>query len=161
MSLIPRSRVYALAAVLFALLVLVGCQRTTTSNTAPGGINSPAEKSAVANSPVIGTWELVALGTNTAPRPVIPGTHLTAVFNADTSLRGYGGCNDYNTSFNIVGSAINVFPIAIGRNICSRDITEQESLFVSNLNQAQTFRKDGNQLIILSAGENSLVFDPR
>ena len=60
-----------------------------------------------------------------------------------------------------MGSVIKVFPIAIGRNICAKDITEQESLFVSNLNQAQTFRKDGNRLIILSAGENSLVLEPR
>lgn len=157
----PRLRVYALVALLLALLVLAGCQQTRPSNTAPGGVNSPAEGTAVAGASVVGSWELVSLGTNAAPRPVIPGTHLTAVFNADTSLRGFGGCNDYNTSFNIVGSAIKVFPIAIGRNICAKDVTEQESLFVSNLNQAQTFRKDGNRLIILSAGENSLVFEPR
>lgn len=157
---ISRSRALILVPLILALLGLAACQQTRPSNTT-AGVNSAAQATAVAGSDVIGTWELVALGTNSAPRSVIANTHPTAVFNADTSLRGYGGCNDYNTSFNIVGSAINVFPIAIGRNICAKDVTEQESLFVSNLNQAQTFRKDGNRLIILSAGENSLVFEPR
>lgn len=104
------------------------------------------------------TWQLIALGAGFMPAPVLPGTRATAVFGADTTLSGFGGCNEYVTTYTTSDPRLSVFPISVGREVCGREITTQESQFINALQAAESYRIEGDLLLIVSTGQRILVF---
>jgi heat shock protein HslJ len=82
--------------------------------------------------------------------PVLPGTTLTLVFDADGTLNGSAGCNDYSTSYTVDDNRIAIGTPAITTKVCAQPdgIMEQESAFLAALESAVTFEISGLDLIL-------------
>jgi len=63
-----------------------------TPNTCP---NRSADDCATLSPVFFGKWILTTMAIQEGTVPLQPTTEITLVFNADGSLTGYGGCNNY------------------------------------------------------------------
>lgn len=115
-----------------------------------------------AENPVINTiWVLSSYGDASNPTPATPGVLSTAVFSADGTLNGNGGCNNYNATYEIQGNQINISQPASTRMACEKG-TEQENAFLTTLAKAETFRIMNDTLTITAdGGATALYFSAR
>ncbi len=83
----------------------------------------------------------------------IIGTEITALFSEDGQISGSSGCNDYTGSYETEDDAITIGPLALTRKLCSdpEGIMEQEAQYIAALQNAATFKIDGDQLDIRDA----------
>jgi heat shock protein HslJ len=81
------------------------------------------------------------------------GTEITAVFGADGSLTGSGGCNSYTASYQVEGDAITIGPPATTRMMCAEPegIMEQESAYMAALESATAYQIEGDKLWMTNA----------
>ncbi|MEA3334432.1 MAG: PKD domain-containing protein, partial [Chloroflexota bacterium] len=84
-------------------------------------------------------WVLVAYGDALNPRVVEAGSVVTAVFNADGSLSGTGGCNNYTASYYSDGYSLVVEGVGATKKLCPTGM-EQEQLFFSALPQSEAYQ---------------------
>jgi heat shock protein HslJ len=92
----------------------------------------------------------------------LPGTVLTARFEATGALSGSAGCNTYTGSFTAYDQTLRVSsPLAGGMVFCGEPagIMEQEQLFLSLLQSAVSFQISAGQLSVFDgSGNRILVF---
>jgi len=76
---------------------------------------------------------------------VMDGTKITASFSADSEMSGVGGCNQYNTTYQVDGEMISIGPIMSTQMACSEPegVMEQEGKYLQALGFADTFRNFG------------------
>lgn len=87
-----------------------------------------------------GTW--TATGINNGKQAVVSvmnGTTVTAIFGADGSLSGNGGCNTYNSTYKVDGDKITIGPVAATRMACDQAVMDQEQAYFSALGNATTY----------------------
>jgi heat shock protein HslJ len=114
-------------------------------------------------------WALVAYGDPTNPTVVQAGTSLTAVFAADGTLSGFGGCNNYSGTYQAgTDGAMTVGPLASTAMACA-DSMDQETAYLAALQAAKSFgfRSPGQlvvnygtdpaQVLVFAVGEKPLV----
>lgn len=89
---------------------------------------------------LVGTpWVLVMYGEAASPTVVEAGTVVSAVFAADGSLAGSGGCNNYNTTYQVDGDQLTVNgPIASTLMACEAGM-DQEMVYLDALQKAQNY----------------------
>lgn len=109
-------------------------------------------------------WTLVAYGDATNPTVVEEGTKVTATFASDGSLSGSGGCNSYNSTYQLTGDQIVIGPITSTMMACEKGM-DQESIYLSALQSAQriAFNPQGRLEIYYNSGtttETKLIFAP-
>ena len=104
--------------------------------------------------PLDGTsWRVSAIHDS----PVLEKPILSVEFK-DGTVGGSSGCNSYSGEYTIRGINISIESIAMTLMACmDMAVMEQESTFLENLQNAQTFTLSENQLVIFSAGGKSLV----
>jgi heat shock protein HslJ len=109
--------------------------------------------------PLVGTvWTLEALVTGTdAVSSPIAGTEVTIDFTEDGSASGSGGCNSFNTSYEIEGDTIGFGPIASTAMACEQDVSDQEAAVFSALESAATYEIVGEVLTLNDADGGFLV----
>jgi len=111
-------------------------------------------------------WLLVAFGEAVNPTVVEEGTVVTALFASDGTLSGSGGCNNYNTGYELDGDQLTVAsPIASTMMFCEKGM-EQESAFLAALQSAGriAFTAEGRLEIFYDVGsvtERKMVFVPK
>jgi heat shock protein HslJ len=138
-----RISVISLAAALLATLVLVAC-----------GDNE--------ETPIEGkTWALTAIEANGAAQPILPGTVVTAVFDAEKNqVTGSAGCNNYFGGYKRI-RLILTFPSAMGatRKFCGEPegLMRQEQDYLTTLAAGQSYEIKGGELRITGPGK-TLVF---
>ena len=76
-------------------------------------------------------WVLVAFGDAANPVVVEPGTRVTANFEADGRVSGSGGCNSYNTSFELDGENISFSPGAVTTMACEIGMDQENAYFAA------------------------------
>jgi heat shock protein HslJ len=107
-------------------------------------------------TPLIGTlWEAIQYNNGKeAVVSLVIGTEITAIFGEDGSLSGTAGCNNYTTSYQVEGDSISIGPAATTRKFCAEPegTMEQETLYLAALEQAATYRIDGDRLELRDAG---------
>jgi heat shock protein HslJ len=147
-------------------LVLSACAPATEAPTAQPTAVPPTQTVVVDLTPqlVDKLWVLVAYGDATNPTVVEEGTTATAVFTTDGSLSGSGGCNNYNSTYQLDGDKITVGPIASTLMACEKGM-DQETIVFSALQNAQriAFNSQGRLEIYYNSGtttETKLVFAP-
>lgn len=86
------------------------------------------------------TWQL---------RDTIPGSTITAFFRGGT-VNGSGGCNTYNGSYTVSGENLSVGSLSTAGQLCSQEITDQETQYLAALTAAQRYAIEGNELRITS-----------
>src|SRR5512139_3166892 len=99
-------------------------------------------------------WVLVAMGEAANPAVVEEGTVVTALFSSDGSLSGSGGCNNYNTGYELMGDQLTVdSPIASTMMFCEGGM-EQESAYLAALQSAGriAFTSEGRLEIFYDVG---------
>ena len=76
---------------------------------------------------------------------VMDGTEITASFNPENEMSGNGGCNQYNTTYQVDGGKISIGPIMSTQMACSdpQGVMEQEGKYLQALDLADTFRNFG------------------
>ena len=89
-------------------------------------------------------------------------TEITAIFE-EGKLTGSSGCNTYNGTYTITSGAgeneISVGPLATTRMACQERIMNQETLYLSALEEAETYVIEGTTLTIYAPG-GALIFEP-
>lgn len=90
----------------------------------------------------------------------LPGTQLTARFEANGDLSGSAGCNNYSGGFTAYDQVLRVGgPLASGLAFCEtpEGIMEQEQAFLSLMQSAATFQISAGQLSIFDSGGNRIL----
>jgi len=103
-------------------------------------------------------WQLTDILTNAAPIPV-PDTlpvPMTVKFSSG-KIEGFGGCNNFGSSYTVSGNSLTVGGIQITRMFCG-NTSEWENRLVQRLEKSQTFKIDGERLEIRSGDLGGLAF---
>ena len=83
---------------------------------------------------------------------MLAGTEITAKFDADGTLSGNAGCNDYSGKYEDEGEMLKIGPVGQTRKISNspEGIMEQESNYLQALEQVSKYRIDGKSLELRS-----------
>ena len=117
----------------------------------------------VESKPLIGTtWALTGYSDARGGFiPLVPGTHINAIFSEDNTITGIGGCNQYNAPYAIAREDIKIGQAASTRMFCSapEGIMVQENAYFAAMETVSRYQLQGNQLIMLTeSGELALSF---
>jgi len=109
-------------------------------------------------NPLEGSWNVT--GFNNGKQAVVSpatGTTLTADFGVDT-VAGSGGCNDYNGSYTLNGTAVTIGPLASTKKACEQAVMDQETEFLTALQTPSTVEVSGATVTLRAAnGETQVV----
>ncbi len=141
-------------------------QPTNTPEPSPTDTPEPQPTETPAPPPgqdLLGTWLLESMYTGrAAPKPVLAGTTITAVFNPDGSLSGSAGCNTYNGTYTVsADNFLTISSLAVSQQFCAEPagIMEQEQAYQAILQAASGYQADGGQLHIFSnGGKDGLIY---
>lgn len=75
-------------------------------------------------------------------------------------ISGTGGCNRFFGGYTISGDRISFGGVGATEMACEPVIMAQEAAFHTALSSAQTFRREGDALILSSSAGDALVFRP-
>ena len=168
---------------LFLLIILTGCtsKPPAVASATPEPISSvtvvvstaaPTTSIATAQpspTPIIdptllGPWRLKSMVVQGGTAFTFPmNVQITATFDNQGRITGYGGCNNYNTNYVLSGKqlfngmGISVGPIASTRMFCA-DSSDTETTYLQILGKAQAYVVNGNDLTITDNLNSSLVF---
>jgi len=112
----------------------------------------------MAETPFVGTvWVLSSYGDPNNLAYPEQGVLSTAVFNADGSLNGSGGCNNYNATYTVDGSQISISQPASTRMACEKG-QDQENAFLAGLQNAESYQVMNGTLKITSSGGATVLY---
>ncbi len=94
---------------------------------------------------------------------VIEGTEITALFGDNGELSGSAGCNQYIGGYTVDGNTIQIGQLGSTMRFCGEPegIMEQEQAFLAALQSAATFRIEGGNLELRTAGDAIAVMMTR
>ena len=95
-----------------------------------------------------------------AVKDVLPGTQITADFNASGALSGSTGCNSYSGTYQTgAGNAIAVSNVVSGKAVCpSPEAQTQEANYLKDISMVSAYIISGNQMTMNNAqGQTVLV----
>jgi polar amino acid transport system substrate-binding protein len=122
--------------------------------TVPPEATVTPEATAAPENPLAGTqWTATAYLDGPEMKTVLPGTSLTAAFEADGTLSGSAGCNSYTASYLTDGNLLTIYPPQRQQMVCAdpEGIMEQEQGFLAALTSASAFSMEGGQLFVQDA----------
>jgi heat shock protein HslJ len=97
-------------------------------------------------------WILKGYVQNGTPAQALTGTKITLDFGDDGRITGSAGCNRYFASYEMKGTAITIGPAGSTMMYCGTPgVMDQESAYLTLLNQAETFTLQGDRLSIFDA----------
>ncbi len=95
---------------------------------------------------------------------VAEGSTITADFSADGKVRGFSGCSDYVTDYQLTESPHVWFVRpAVSEKVCQTPtgVMSQESAYFTDIEWSETYAiKDGQLLFFDKSGKKILQFDP-
>jgi heat shock protein HslJ len=99
---------------------------------------------------IVGVWDLFSYNNGKGGiQSVIIGSETTADFRADLKLSGSGGCNQYSASYTTTASnGITITQPATTLMACAEPVMQQESQYLSLLQQATKYEISGDQLTL-------------
>jgi heat shock protein HslJ len=103
---------------------------------------------------------LKSYGESGKLKNVLPDTEITATFDSDNDrVSGSAGCNSYGGAYGINGSQITISELASTKKACLLPgVMEQEQLFLSLMQSAQSFETSITAFTINCANNQQLVF---
>jgi len=152
-----KNTVRTAAALLFAF-TSAACQGSSAPLTTPTApIPDSSASSTAATSSLFGaTWRLSEINGQKA----LPNVRVTAVFGAEKSLSGSGGCNRYAGAATANDGKLTVSPLATTRMFCPEPgVADQEDAYLSALSKATGYVvADAELRLTAGAGGATLVF---
>lgn len=100
------------------------------------------------------TWQATAYNNGReAVVSLLDGSSISAVFNADGSLSGSAGCNQYHAQYQAAHGTISIQPPASTRKLCTQPegVMQQEAEYLQALGKAATYSIQGQQLELRSS----------
>jgi heat shock protein HslJ len=97
-----------------------------------------------------GSWTATSYRTATAVTSVLTGTTLTLVIDG-SAASGSGGCNTFNGPVKVDGANITIGPLATTRKACEQPIMDQETAYLTAIQEATTYKITGDRLDLLMA----------
>ena len=110
------------------------------------------------------TWKVVSYHNgNQAVVSLITGTDVTLSFAAGGRVAGRAGCNSYTGPFESGNATLEVGALASTRMLCASPagVMEQEARFLAALQNAATYKIEGNMLWIRDAADATQVIATR
>ena len=106
-----------------------------------------------------GQWTLGSMSSPSVGMVIpLPDTELTAEFESNGDLSGSAGCNTYSGGFTAFDEELTISsPLATGQMACTPGIMEQEQLFLSLLETADSFTISSGQLSIFDGSGNQIM----
>jgi heat shock protein HslJ len=105
-----------------------------------------------------GTWTMTMYNNGKGGfQSGLPNVQVTAVFDEQGKLSGFGGCNNYFAQYSVDGNKIEIGPVGSTRKACPRPVLDQETAYFKALESAATFKIDGNSLMLRTAEDASAV----
>jgi len=107
------------------------------------------------------TWYLISMHSGGAAGNVLPGTEITAFFDGTGTVSGSAGCNQYTASYSGALNNLAIGTPATTKMNCPSPpgTMSQESLYLTTLQGASTFRIEGDILTIMdSNGKATLAY---
>ncbi len=106
-----------------------------------------------------------ATGISNENRPVASSatvTTITAEFGKDDSLSGFGGCNNYTSTWTTTApNRLTIGPVGSQLTACPQDVMDTEQQYFAALAKVATYRLEGNQFTLLnSQGATQVSFVP-
>jgi heat shock protein HslJ len=160
-----RSAVLIGFALLFAVLVC-GC-------TTPSPVQPPATPALpvttvlqvpAAEPGFIGNWVLTMMTIQEGSVVLRPTTEILLTLNADGTLTGYGGCNNYFGSYTLTGTTtkfgpgIAVSPLTSTKKYCEIN-GQQETTYLAILQNTLAYSVNINKLTLTDKSNNALVYE--
>ncbi|PKL61429.1 MAG: META domain-containing protein [Methanomicrobiales archaeon HGW-Methanomicrobiales-2] len=109
------------------------------------------------------SWTLTSLSDEGgAMIPVLTGTAVTMVFDADGNVGGSAGCNHYGAGYTVDAAFLTIEPAVRTEMYCSEPpgIMKQEDRYLALLAQVASYRIEDDRLILAdSEGADLLVFE--
>lgn len=93
-------------------------------------------------------WTLVAIG----PQAVMPTPQATLLFPEMGRAAGNGSCNRFSGAVTVTHDNIQFGPLASTKMACMGGAMAQESAYLTALQKAQTFERQGDTLLIHTLG---------
>lgn len=157
------------SAILVLMLCISGCTSPSANGEAPPAgqptaapttpVSTPAQVSGTEQSLVGATWYLVAFRQGSGSENVLPGTEITAFFDGSGTVSGSAGCNHYSASYTGILNGLSIgAPVATKMNCNSPPGTmTQESLYLTAIRGAATFRIAGDILTVFDSGRSAIL----
>jgi heat shock protein HslJ len=108
-------------------------------------------------NPIVGSWTVSGYNNRQQADSPISGTTLTAAFAEDGTVSGSSGCNQYNGSYTLDGTAIAIGPLATTKMACPDDIMAQEQQFLAALASAAKVTVEAGQPVLRTADDQIAV----
>ncbi len=110
-----------------------------------------------------GTWTLVSILAQGRGTSMVPLTTITTTFTESGLAFGSAGCNRYVATYQVSGDRIAVGKPAVAKNECTSPIgvSDQETIYLSNLKAAERFTIDGERLTFYDLRGNILLIYDR
>lgn len=110
-----------------------------------------------------GNWTLSELGIQGGNAPIMPVAENTLQFNADSTLTGYDGCNNYYATVHIngnitpFGTGMTLGPVGRSTKQC-QNIADQEQIYFDVLERTREYAVDSTQLTLKASNGDILVY---
>ncbi|UCG24284.1 MAG: META domain-containing protein, partial [Chloroflexota bacterium] len=125
-----------------------------------GSTTSDSIEISVLNGLTAFNWVLQSYSSpETGYRTPIPGTQITARFEATGALSGNAGCNDYGGGFTAYDQTLRVSNVSVTGSLCGQPegVDEQESVYLSLLQRAARFTVSAGQLSVFDSAGNRIL----
>lgn len=107
------------------------------------------------------TWQASAYNNGReAVVSLLDGTHISVVFNANGTLSGSAGCNQYHAAYQAADGKISIQPPAATRKFCAEPdgVMQQEAEYLQALTKTTTYSIQGQQLELRSGAALLAMF---
>lgn len=104
-------------------------------------------------------WVLVSYGDPNNPGSVLEDNAVTAVFDGvEGKVSGSAGCNRYFGGSEVSGSELSISTIGSTMMACDEELMEQEQLYLTALQAAESYQVEGSLLLVFYSGSQVLTF---
>jgi heat shock protein HslJ len=107
------------------------------------------------------TWQLTAYNNGRGGvQSILADTQPTASFGTDAQVSGSGGCNTFSGPYQSTASTLSIGPLASTFKACEQPIMDQETAYLTALQQTSTYRFENRRLVLVNAsGATQAIFD--
>jgi len=105
------------------------------------------------------TWYLIGFSQGGSSLSVKPGTEITAFFNAQGTVSGSAGCNQYTAPYEATLNGLFIGAPATTRMYCSEPagIMTQETVYLTTIQGGTGYAISGNTLTVTDSGGNAIL----
>lgn len=100
------------------------------------------------------SWQLLSYNTGPAMMSSLNTERMTAVFNRDGTVTGFGGCNNYRANYSLdrARGTMRIGPVASTNKLCpNQDLMKDEAGFMNAWRRVGLYGRQGNGLSLFDA----------